>query len=128
MAASLPVPGDRKASAAMCAAPSPRLFVMRTGTAAVHMRCMTKKREDLDMTAIVDAAFNSLLESKGLTRTLGPDVLSAGKIEQLKRSMIQPIWHAIPAIIAALEEKPVETDEEILAGFNVPDSLDGLLS
>lgn len=80
------------------------------------------------MTAIVDAAFNSLLESKGLTRTLGPDVLSAGKIEQLKRSMIQPIWHAIPAIIAALEEKPVETDEEILAGFNVPDSLDGLLS
>lgn len=89
---------------------------------------MTKKREDLDMTAIVDAAFNSLLESKGLTRTLGPDVLSAGKIEQLKRSMIQPIWHAIPAIIAALEEKPVETDEEILAGFNVPDSLDGLLS
>lgn len=38
-----------------------------------------------------------------------------------------PIFHATPHIIAALEEKPLETDEEILSSFSIPDSLEGLI-
>jgi hypothetical protein len=98
---------------------------MTSGTGAVHIRSMTKKREDLDMTTIVDQAFRSWLEASALPGTMAQ--LPPEKLEQMKRSMVSPIWHAIPAIIAALEAKELETDEEILAGFNVPDSLDGLL-
>ena len=43
----------------------------------------------------------------------------------MKRFMVTPIFHALPAIIAALDEKPLETDAEIVASFSVPDSLEG---
>lgn len=86
---------------------------------------MTKKREDLDMTTIVDQAFNSWLEASALPGTMA--TLPPEKLEQMKRSMVAPIWHAIPHLIAALEEKPLETDEEIIASFSIPDSLEGFL-
>lgn len=85
---------------------------------------MTKKREDLDLTTIVDQAFSSWLEATSLPGTMA--ALTPGKREQMKRSMVAPIFHAIPHIIAALEEKPLETDEEILSKFSIPDSLEGL--
>ena len=88
-----------------------------------------KKREDLDMTTIVDLAFKSWLEANSLPGMMG--ALPPAKIEQMKRSMIGPIYHAIPHIIAALDETPAETvedeQEKIIASFRVPDTLDGLL-
>ena len=57
--------------------------------------------------------------------------LPPAKVEQMKRSMVAPVWHAIPHIIDALEEKPLEAgtkaDEAgaILSSFTVPDSLKG---
>lgn len=86
---------------------------------------MTKKREDLDLTSIVDQAFNSWLEANSLPGMMAK--LPPEKLEQMKRSMVAPIFHAIPALIAALEEKPMESDEEIVASFSVPDSLEGLI-
>jgi hypothetical protein len=85
---------------------------------------MTKKREDLDLTTIVDQAFSSWLEATSLPGIMG--TLPPAKVEQMKRSMVAPIFHAIPHIIDALEEKPLETDEDIVAAFSVPDSLEGL--
>jgi hypothetical protein len=83
---------------------------------------MTIKREDLDMTAIVDSAFQSLVASKGLTSTLSGDVLPKAKIEQMKRSMVTPIWHAINEILSQVQ---VKSDEDILAAFTIPDTLEG---
>lgn len=83
---------------------------------------MTINREDLDMTAIVEAAFNSMVEAKGLTATLSEDVLSKAKIEQMKRSMVGPIWHAINEILSQVQAK---SDEDILAAFTIPDTLEG---
>lgn len=53
--------------------------------------------------------------------------LPPAKLEQLKRAMVAPIFQAIPAVIVALDGNPAETDEQILASFAIPDSLDGLL-
>lgn len=86
------------------------------------MGFMTLKREDLDMTAIVEAAFNSLVGSKGLTATLSEDVLPKAKIEQMKRSMVAPIWHALNEILSQVQAK---SDEDILAAFTIPDTLEG---
>lgn len=88
-----------------------------------------KKREDLDLTTIVDQAFNSWLEANAMPGMMG--ALPPAKIEAMKRSMVGPIYHAIPHIIAALDETPAATEEDeqekIIASFRVPDSLDGLL-
>lgn len=88
-----------------------------------------KKREDLDLTTIVDQAFNSWLEANSLPGLMAK--LPPAKLEAMKRNMIGPIFHAIPHIIAALEENPAQTVEEdheqILSSFTVPDTLDGLL-
>lgn len=88
-----------------------------------------KKREDLDLTTIVDQAFNSWLEANSLPGLMAK--LPPAKLEAMKRNMIGPIYHAIPHIIAALEENPAATvedeHEQILASFKVPDNLDGLL-
>ncbi|HEX9088485.1 MAG TPA: hypothetical protein VF867_13275 [Arthrobacter sp.] len=83
---------------------------------------MTIKREDLDMTAIVEAAFQSLVEAKGLTSTLSEDVLPKAKIEQMKRSMVAPIWHSLNEILSQVQAK---SDEDILAAFTIPDTLEG---
>lgn len=88
-----------------------------------------KKREDLDLTTIVDQAFNSWLEANSLPGLMGK--LPPAKLEAMKRNMIGPIFHAIPHIIAALEETPAESiedeHEKIISSFTVPDTLDGLL-
>jgi hypothetical protein len=98
-----------------------------------------KKREDLDLTTIVDQAFRSYLEATAMPGTI--NMLPPAKIEAMKRAWVGPIFHAIPHIIDALEGRhPAVTDGEdepdaeaaehaqILASFKVPDSLDGLLS
>jgi hypothetical protein len=94
-----------------------------------------KKREDLDLTTIVDQAFRSYLEATAMPGTF--DMLPAAKLEQMKRAWIRPIYYAIPHLIDALEGKAVETAGEpdaeaaeharILASFKVPDNLDGLI-
>lgn len=92
-----------------------------------------KKREDLDLTTIVDQAFRSYLEATAMPGAT--NMLPAAKLEQMKRAWVSPIHHAIPHIIAALDETPApegedeEADEhaKILATFKVPDSLDGLI-
>jgi len=84
---------------------------------------MNIKREDLDMTAIVEAAFNSMVEAKGLTSTLSEDVLSKETIERMKRSMVAPIWHALNEILSQVQGK---SHEDILAAFTIPDTLEGL--
>lgn len=88
-----------------------------------------KNREDLDLTTIADPAFKSWLEANSLLGMMG--ALPLAKIEAMKRAMIGPIYHAIPHIIAALDEAPAETEEDeqekIIASFRVPDTLDGLL-
>lgn len=86
------------------------------------MRSMTVKREDLDMTAIVEAAFQSLVASKGLTATLSEDVLPKAKIEQMKHSMVIPTWHALNEVLSQVQAK---SDEDILAAFSIPDTLEG---
>ncbi|WP_223988095.1 hypothetical protein [Arthrobacter sp. NicSoilB8] len=52
--------------------------------------------------------------------------LPPGKLEELKRSMAAPIFHAIQHVIAGLEEEPVETDKEIISSFSTPDSFEGI--
>lgn len=75
------------------------------------------KREDLDMTTIVDQAFSRWLEANSLPGMMG--ALPPPKLEQLKRSMAAPIFHAIQHVIAGLEE-------EIISSFSTPDSFEGL--
>lgn len=90
---------------------------------AVHIGFKTKKSETA-RTTIVDKAFNSWLEATSLPGMMA--ALPPAKLEQLKRSMVAPIFRAIPYIIAALEEDPVETDKVIISSFSTPDSIEGL--
>ena len=91
---------------------------------------MTKKPEDLDMTTLVDRTFKAMLDATMLPGTI--DLLTAAQKEAMKRSMLRPIHFALPVILEMLAEDEAaakaESDEEIIAGFTVPDSLDGLLS
>lgn len=90
---------------------------------------MTKKREDLDMATITDEAIRRYLDDRAVTWATPFQKLSTGEKDRLRHAFIPVIWSAIPSILAQLAEKPVTADgtpEEILAGFTVPDSLEGL--
>lgn len=91
---------------------------------------MTKKREDLDMAAITDEAIIRYLDDRALTGAVPFQKLPPEDKDRLRHAFIPVIWSAIPSILAQLAEKPVATDgtpDEILAGFTVPDSLEGLI-
>ena len=75
------------------------------------------------MTTMDDKAFSSWLQANSLPGMMG--ALPPAKLDQMNRSMVAPIFHAIPHISAALEEKPAET-EEMTSSFSIPDSLEGL--
>lgn len=90
---------------------------------------MSKKRDELNMAAITDAAITRYLDERALTGAVPFHKLPNEEQERLRRVFLPVIWNALPSILEHLAEEPViadQTTDEILAGFTVPDSLEGL--
>lgn len=91
---------------------------------------MMKKREDLDMATIVDEAISNYLDARKLTGAVQFENLSQADLKRMREVFLPVIWSAIPGVLTQVNAKAItaeETEEEILAGFNVPDSLEGLV-
>lgn len=85
-----------------------------------------KTPEDLDMTALVETTIQSIHASQG---SPGGDLSPIQK--NLMASALMPIiWHASQAVLAQLNAAELKAsaagDEESLAAFSIPDSLEGL--
>ncbi|MCC3299788.1 hypothetical protein [Arthrobacter caoxuetaonis] len=89
--------------------------------AAAHIVAM-KKREELDMTAIVDATVVAFHESKGSPG--GP--IDPVKKELVAAAFMPVIWHTVQAVLDQLTKDEETGTEEPAAEFVVPDSLEGL--
>lgn len=88
-----------------------------------------KKREELDMTAIVDEAITAYLSDRKMTGATPFDKLTPDEKIRLRQTFLPVIWSALPSILEQLNTKQItaeESPDEILAGFTVPDSLEGL--
>ncbi|ACL42019.1 hypothetical protein Achl_4068 (plasmid) [Pseudarthrobacter chlorophenolicus A6] len=97
---------------------------------AAHIEGMTKNREDLHMESIVNDAIANYLEDRKLTGAAPFEKQSPAELDRLRRVFLPVIWSALPSILTQLNAKKVaaeETQEEILADFKVPDSLEGLI-
>lgn len=94
------------------------------------MSGMTKNREDLDLETVVDDAIANYLEDRKLTGAAPFEKQSSAELDRLRRVFLPVIWSALPSILTQLNAKEItaeETQEEILADFKVPDSLEGLI-
>jgi hypothetical protein len=96
---------------------------------AVHIFRMMKKREELDMATIVDAAIADYAEGRLLTGAVPFEKMTPDQLKRMRDVFFPVIWSAIPSILTQLDTAVVSKDEyeEILAGFKVPDTLDGLV-
>jgi hypothetical protein len=91
---------------------------------------MMKKREDLDMATIVDEAISNYLDARKLTGAVQFENLSQPELKRMREVFLPVIWSALPSVLTQLNAKVItaeETEEEILSGFKVPDSLEGLI-
>ncbi|MFB9714308.1 hypothetical protein [Arthrobacter methylotrophus] len=91
---------------------------------------MMKKREDLDMATIVDEAISNYADSRKLTGAVPFEQMSQAQLKRMREVFLPVIWSAVPAILTQLNAKAIlaeETQEEILADFKVPDTLEGLI-
>jgi hypothetical protein len=91
---------------------------------------MTKKREELDMATIVDEAITAYLSDRLLTGAKPFETMTPAEKDRMRQTFLPVIWSALPSILTQLNAKPItaeETEEEILADFTVPDSLEGLV-
>ncbi|WP_422758911.1 hypothetical protein [Paenarthrobacter sp. C1] len=89
-----------------------------------------KKREDLDMATIVDEAISNYLDGHKLTGAVPFEDLHPEQLKRMREAFLPVIWSAIPGILTQLNAKVItaeETEEEILADFQVPDTLEGLV-
>ncbi len=87
-------------------------------------------REDLDMATIVDGAITAYLQDRTMTGAAPFEMLSPVEKNRMRQVFLPVIWSALPSILAQLNEPPFtaeESPEDILAGFQVPDSLEGLV-
>lgn len=82
-----------------------------------------KKREELDMTAIVDATINAIHESKGSPGGM----LDPFQKNKMATALLPIIWHSTQAVLDQLAPADDEAaEEDAFSGFTVPDSLEGL--
>lgn len=81
-----------------------------------------KKREELDMTAIVDATVVAVHESKG---SPGGPIDPVAK-NLMGAALMPVIWHTVQAVLDQLAQDEAVGAEDPAAGFTVPDSLEGL--
>lgn len=91
---------------------------------------MMKKREDLDMATIIDEAISNYLDDRKLTGAVPFENLKPAELKRMREVFLPVIWSALPGILTQLNAKVItaeESEEEILAGFTVPDSLEGLV-
>lgn len=91
---------------------------------------MMKKREELDMATIVDEAISNYLSDRKLTGAAPFEEQSPAELTRLRQVFLPVIWSALPSILTQLNAKVItaeETEEEILADFTVPDTLEGLV-
>lgn len=91
---------------------------------------MMKKREDLDMATIVDEAISNYTDARKLTGAVPFENMSQAELKRMREVFLPVIWSALPTVLTQLNAKVItaeETEEEILADFQVPDSLEGLI-
>ncbi|MGX1161011.1 hypothetical protein FBY31_0625 [Arthrobacter sp. SLBN-100] len=89
-----------------------------------------KNRKKLDMRTIVDEAISNYLDDRKLTGAAAFEKQSPEELIRLRHVFFPVIWSALPSILTQMNAKVItaeETEEEILAGFEVPDALEGLV-
>lgn len=94
------------------------------------MKGMNKTPADLDMAAIIDSAITKYLDDRKLTGAVPFEKMTAVEKVHIRQAFAPVIASALPAILEQLNAKQIaaeETEEEILSGFEVPDTLEGLL-
>ncbi|MBG0738944.1 hypothetical protein IV500_05840 [Paeniglutamicibacter antarcticus] len=91
---------------------------------------MMKKRENLDMATILEETIFNYLEDRKLTGSIQIENIGPAQLEQMRQAFLPVIWSALPSILTQLNAKALTAEEapdEILAGFTVPDTLEGLI-